>query len=130
MAITLKQRQDVKTKDLDRFKKQLLEQKEQINKNLEEAASELRSLSSNGSLADEIDQASVSADSLVDSAISMQQSAELTNINKALSKIENKTFGICEMCGEPIGIERLKVKPYAKFCIDCREIYEKEKKER
>ena len=30
------------------------------------------------------------------------------------------------MCEEPINPERLKIKPFAKYCIDCREIIEKE----
>ena len=42
----------------------------------------------------------------------------------ALKKIENKTYGICEMCDEEIGIQRLKAKPYAVFCVHCRPIYE------
>ena len=40
-------------------------------------------------------------------------------------KIANKTYGICDMCEEEIGIPRLKVKPHAKYCIACREIIEK-----
>ena len=46
-------------------------------------------------------------------------------IDEALEKIANKTYGICDMCEEEIGIPRLKVKPHAKYCIACREIIEK-----
>ncbi|MGP1561198.1 MAG: RNA polymerase-binding protein DksA [Helicobacteraceae bacterium] len=116
----------MRTRELERFKKILEDQKEQIRKNIEEASNEMESLSGRG-IADEIDQASISADSMIDSAISRQQAEAMRNIERALKKIENGTYGQCEMCSEPISLERLKVKPHAKFCIDCREIYEKEK---
>ncbi|RUM74071.1 MAG: molecular chaperone DnaK suppressor DksA, partial [Sulfurovum sp.] len=41
-------------------------------------------------------------------------------------KIKNGIYGICEMCEEPIGKARLEVKNFARFCIACREISEKE----
>lgn len=119
----------MRKRDLDRFKKRLLEQKEQTHKNIREAMIEMESLKQEGGVADELDQASMSADTMIDSTISFQQSTELKNIERALEKIENGTFGVCEMCGDDIIMQRLRVKPHAKFCIDCREIYEKEKKQ-
>jgi DnaK suppressor protein len=61
----------------------------------------------------------------VDNAIGSQQQVELMEIETALAKINNGQYGICEMCEEEIGFQRLKVKPHAKYCIDCREIAEK-----
>lgn len=43
----------------------------------------------------------------------------LRNIDTALEKIENGTFGVCETCGKKINKERLKAVPYARLCIDC-----------
>lgn len=116
----------MRTRELERFKKILNEQKEQILKNLDETAKEFKDLNSS-EVNDEGDQASVSADAMIDSAISLQQSTELSEIKAALSRIKSGSFGICDMCTENIDMERIKVKPHAKFCIDCREIYEKEK---
>jgi RNA polymerase-binding transcription factor DksA len=48
-------------------------------------------------------------------------------IEVALAKIANNEYGICEMCEDDIGFQRLKVKPHALYCIDCREIAEKSK---
>jgi len=46
---------------------------------------------------------------------------------KALKKIRiSGDYGICEDCGEEIGIERLKVHPISARCVDCREQLEKE----
>ena len=53
------------------------------------------------------------------------QKAEIYDIDYALIKIKNKTYGICEMCDEQIDIDRLKIKPHARYCIDCREHVEK-----
>lgn len=50
---------------------------------------------------------------------------EIKDIQHALSKIKNKNYGICEMCDDEISPERLKIKPHAKFCIECREHFEK-----
>jgi len=52
----------------------------------------------------------------------------LKKIDDALSRIDNKTFGVCEECGEEIGVNRLKVRPVATLCIACKE--EQEKKEK
>jgi DnaK suppressor protein len=41
-------------------------------------------------------------------------------IDDALLKVKNGAFGICEECGEFIGVERLRVRPEAKLCIKCK----------
>jgi RNA polymerase-binding protein DksA len=42
----------------------------------------------------------------------------LLEIEAALQRIEDGTYGICEGCGEPIGAERLSAIPWARLCID------------
>lgn len=79
-------------------------------------------------VSDEFDIATVNADQLIEQSIGAQQRYELAAIDVALGKIANKTYGICEMCEEDIGIARLKVKPHARYCIVCREIVEKTSK--
>lgn len=113
--------------DLKYFENMLLERKAQIKKNIEDAAREIDSLKSNEK-GDEADQASVSTDRMIEQAISAQQTRELAEIDFSLSKITNGGYGICEMCEEDISFQRLKVKPYAKYCIVCREIIEKQNK--
>jgi RNA polymerase-binding protein DksA len=43
----------------------------------------------------------------------------LTDIDVALAKFDNGTYGICESCGGPIGEARLEAKPAARLCITC-----------
>jgi len=110
---------------LDDFKNKLLDRRVQIEKNLLGTTNELDAMR-NLEFNDDADYASVSADSLVDNAILIQQRKELAEIDLALDKIKKAIYGTCEMCEEPIGISRLEVKNFARFCITCREINEKE----
>jgi RNA polymerase-binding protein DksA len=43
----------------------------------------------------------------------------LDEVNDALDRIEEGTFGRCENCGQEISRERLKALPYARYCIGC-----------
>lgn len=43
----------------------------------------------------------------------------LERVEYALSKIEDKTYGYCDSCGEPIAPKRLEALPYAELCINC-----------
>ncbi len=114
----------MKEEDYKFFKEELEKRKEQIKKIVKDNEKEIRALNRTEA-SDEADHATISTDSAIEQAINNQQLKELKEIEYALFKIENKTYGICEMCEEPIGVQRLKVKPQAKYCIVCREIVEK-----
>ena len=114
----------MQTSELNYFKEILESRREQIAKNISGVNDELHQL--NGlELNDEGDHASVNNNSMVESAIVHQQEKELREINVTLGKMSNGDYGICEMCEDQIGFQRLKVKPHAIYCIDCREIVEK-----
>ena len=110
--------------ELNYFKEILESRNEQIAKNISAVNDELDQLNSL-ELNDEGDHASVNNNSMVESAIVQQQEQELRGINAALGKIAVGDYGICAMCEDDIGFQRLKVKPHAIYCIDCREIVEK-----
>ena len=110
--------------ELNFFKETLLERRIQILKNIDGVHDELNQLGS-CELNDEGDYAAVSNSTLVESIIGMKQQEELKSIEVALSKIASREYGKCEMCGAEIGFARLKVKPHAMYCIDCREYVEK-----
>jgi len=48
------------------------------------------------------------------------QSETLREVDEALQRIEDKTFGICDACGKAIPKGRLTAMPHARFCIACR----------
>jgi len=53
------------------------------------------------------------------------QAERLAEIEQALQRINQPGYGICQHCGKPIGLERLKVKPFAAYCVPCRELKER-----
>ncbi|MGQ9465648.1 MAG: TraR/DksA family transcriptional regulator [bacterium] len=54
------------------------------------------------------------------SSINLSRQREiLFSIDYALRKIHQGKYGICEKCGKPIEKRRLKILPYARFCIKC-----------
>ncbi len=53
--------------------------------------------------------------------ITLEDNAEgvLEQIEAALKRIEDGTYGICQNCGQSIAPERLEARPWAALCIDC-----------
>lgn len=100
-------------------------EKELITKNIQESRNSIDSLK-NSECNDDVDYAEISSDSFKEGIIANQQLKELNEIDDALKRINNGTYGICEMCDETIALGRLRAKPFAKFCTPCREIYEVE----
>jgi RNA polymerase-binding protein DksA len=54
---------------------------------------------------------------------------EIRQIDEALERLANGTFGICESCEKPIPKSRLKIIPYARLCIECKRDEENGKSE-
>lgn len=48
-----------------------------------------------------------------------QLEEQLIDVNSALERIHEGTYGICTNCGQPIQAERLEALPWAELCIDC-----------
>jgi len=53
----------------------------------------------------------------------------LDKINKALAKIDDGSFGVCEECGEEITMKRLEARPETTLCIRCKEDQERVEKD-
>jgi DnaK suppressor protein len=52
-------------------------------------------------------------------ALIRQATDRLRDIDAALERLENGTYGVCEVCGEAISPERLAARPAARRCIRC-----------
>jgi DnaK suppressor protein len=48
------------------------------------------------------------------------------DIERALEKIDTGTFGACERCGQPIPTGRLEALPFARYCVECQEIIDRD----
>ncbi len=55
--------------------------------------------------------------------LSLEQSLEksLRDVNMALERIEQGTYGICRYCGQEIGEKRLLARPVSSACVNCKE---------
>ena len=67
------------------------------------------------------EQATQSENDDVLNALDDEAKMTLIQINNALLRIQNESFGICESCGVEINENRLKVVPFANLCIKCAE---------
>ncbi len=52
----------------------------------------------------------------------------LKKIDESIEKIDNGTYGICDVCGEEIDIKRLEARPVTTMCIECKTEQEEEEK--
>lgn len=52
--------------------------------------------------------------------LSEQERSQLGRVEEALQKLTNGRYGECEECGESIPVKRLKIVPFAKFCVTCK----------
>lgn len=58
------------------------------------------------------------------------QRERIMMIDEALRRLEEGVYGMCENCGEAIPIERLEVQPYTPFCVECKELLERQETQR
>ena len=52
--------------------------------------------------------------------------AELADVEHALRRLDEGTYGICEACGKPISDDRLEAQPAARFCVEDQALAERE----
>ena len=64
------------------------------------------------------DMATVTFDRELDEGLGEGAQQTLAQIDRALARVDEGTYGTCERCGEPIAEERLRVRPWATLCID------------
>lgn len=60
-----------------------------------------------------------------DIAIVRHDLLELYEIQEALKRIDNRTYGMCVQCGDEIPVARLTAQPSALFCTPCQDFLEK-----
>lgn len=112
-------------KERERFKKMLLKKKEEISNVLSEVYSESKEVES-GIAQDIVDKAESSYTKEFLFSLSDAERKRLFMIDEALKRIEDNSYGICQMCQNNIGKKRLVVVPWAPYCIECQEKEEKE----
>lgn len=113
-------------KTLDKIKKQLLTEKKQLEKSLESFAEKNSKVSGDyhtkfpdigESSEDNATEVAMFSDNL-----SLEQDLEknLRDVNKALQKITDGAYGICQYCRQPIPEGRLMARPASTACVKCK----------
>ena len=96
----------------------LLGRRDALRKALDGDFSALQALRDQAS-GDVVDFALDSAQDELNSQLAEVESRELKQIETAISKISNGTYGLCELCQKNIPLARLQALPYASNCIEC-----------
>jgi DnaK suppressor protein len=103
-------------KDLVSFKKNLIQERTKL---LGKKAQEI--VVSSDNVGDEADIASQDTDKASSFELDANNQVIVSDINKALIKIESQDYGICESCSKKIPVDRLKIVPWVKYCVQCQE---------
>ena len=112
--------------DVDKFRKMLLDERKRLEKELHANAETEADRGSELSDYDNhpADAASETYERTKRYALDENFREIIERIDDALRKIEQHSYGLCDRCGEPINVERLKAIPYATLCIECQETLE------
>ena len=104
------------------FKGLLFQRMDELFAGANKAANDLDGLSDR--YPDFVDRASIETDTSFSFHLKERESRLMKKINRALEKLEDGDFGICEECGRRISEERLKARPMAVLCIKCKRMQE------
>src|SRR5512137_1797651 len=100
-----------------------------INDLLEEAERTVSEMTdSKENFPDPTDRASLESDRNFELRIRDRERKLISKMQEAIKRIDDGTFGICEVCGGPISEKRLIARPVTTLCIDCKTKQEKMEK--
>jgi DnaK suppressor protein len=74
---------------------------------------------------DEMDEANIEEEAAVAGKLLERDHSLLKEIDRALAKMRDGTYGLCEGTGEPIGFARLRLRPWARFSVEYQEELER-----
>jgi RNA polymerase-binding protein DksA len=113
--------------DTEHFRVELLKERERVRSAIAHLREDHR-----GSLDEEVEEIAATSDNHlgetatatlnreIDYTLEENSGLVLTEIDAALKRIENGTYGTCSNCGREISTERLEAYPWAWLCIDCK----------
>lgn len=116
--------------DKEALRERLLVERERLEREIAELDADLSESLEDSSEESPYDQhmaetAAVTLDREIDLTLQENARASLSQIDRALAKLENGSYGQCDKCGKPIGEDRLQAAPFATLCIDCKRLEER-----
>ena len=117
--------------DLDEARQRLSDERERLNQVKDEMQSASENERDSTSELSSMDQHQADAgtelfDRERDLGILEAVEGELAEVERALTRIDEGTYGVCEACGKQIADERLEAQPYARLCVEDQQQAERE----
>jgi len=110
---------------IQEIRKRLVAQREEL---LSEAETAMNTLPDQTVFPDLGDQATAETDRNFMLRLRGREQRLLKKIEEAIERIDRGDFGICDVCGNEIGIKRLEARPVTTMCIECKMEQEEEEK--
>jgi DnaK suppressor protein len=118
----------LKKEDLEYFGGILQRQLDELVRGAERTVDDMTEAEGKTAFPDPTDRASLESDRNFELRIRDRERKLINKIKKAVGKIEDESFGFCEVCGEPIDFKRLEARPVTTHCIECKTSEEEEEK--
>jgi RNA polymerase-binding transcription factor len=116
----------LKKSEIERFKNILEDLRAEMTKFVRETATDVKTANeSKGYSQHQADEGTDDFDRALNLQLTDKEIKILYQIDRALEKIEEGTYGICDVSGEPIPIKRLEAIPYATMTVQAQEKVEK-----
>ncbi|MEO7332248.1 MAG: TraR/DksA C4-type zinc finger protein [Minicystis sp.] len=112
----------------EELKQKLEELRVQLIASIEERRGEERHITHD--VGDEMDEASLEGTAAMTSKLLERDVQQLGRIDRALHKMREGTYGLCEGTGDPIGFARLRLQPWARYSVEYQESVERHAKSR
>ena len=115
-------------KELAKFRELLMKEKKAVLQRI--GAHVNQATEDQENLADEVDLASRATDQAYLLRLADKEHKLLNQIDRALRKLDDKSYGVCEGTGEPIEKRRLELRPWTRYSLEYKEFLEKDERNR
>ncbi len=112
-----------------KFEKQLIAERDRLTQGIRQLEKDTLTESAGGRVGDFASFAEAGTDNFERETalgIASEESEWLNDINDALARIEDGSYGVCEGCSKPIPKRRLEVFPAAGYCVECQSKIERD----
>ncbi len=114
----------IRKEKLEKFQKELMAKRETMAEGLRLATAEL--INDESVYTDSVDQAAAEIDKSFNLQMKNRERDVLWQIDEALKRIEDGSYGTCDRCSEAISEGRIEAFPFTTLCIDCKAELESE----
>ncbi len=111
---------------LEKFRSQLLQKRDEILAEAGKTLSEMTDQTTN--IPDPNDRATIESGRSFELRIRDRERKLLAKIEEAIVRLDEGEYGICDGCGDEIGLKRLEARPVTTYCIDCKTLQETKEK--